>query len=428
MANPKHPNVSREDRRAFLRASAAVAGWTLLSGSASARAGVRLSRRTGGGAGPPRTLVLLQLSGGNDGLNAVPFHGDDQYYNLRPDLALDRNDVLVLDDYRGLHPDLRNLWELYDQGRVALIEGVGYPEPNRSHFKSLEIWHTARLEGRNSGDGWIGRLMEELHPGAPAANRVVHVGSEVPYALYSTRHPPVAFEVPSGYAWAGNAGDVEALAEGVEREAPGTGGAIDARTGRLAWLRSVAEDARQSSVEIRAAADGYHAHEKYPRGERLADALQTVAALVHGDLGSQVFSVELGGFDTHNGQLGRQRRQLRTLDAALGAFLRDLSHTEEGRNTTVLVFSEFGRRPMENASGGTDHGTAGPVIALGAPVQGGLYGAPPSLTDLDDNGDLVYTTDFRSVYATLIGQWLGADPAPVLGGEYTPLDFLTGKG
>ena len=205
MVHPEHPNATREARRAFLRASAAMAGWSLLSGSASARAGVRLSRWTGGGAGPPRTLVLLQLAGGNDGLNAVPFHGDDEYYNLRPDLAHDRNDVLVLDDYRGLHPDLVRLWELYDEGRVALIEGVGYPEPNRSHFKSFEIWHTARLEGRNSGEGWIGRLMEELHPGAPAPNRVVHVGTQVPYSLYSTQHPPVAFEVPSGYAWAGNA-------------------------------------------------------------------------------------------------------------------------------------------------------------------------------------------------------------------------------
>ena len=358
-------------------------------------------------------LVLVQLSGGNDGLSMVVPHGDDAYHTARRATRIAPEEVLRLDDYRGLHPELGRLHALVGEGRLAIVEGVGYPEPNRSHFKSFEIWHTASHAGRSSGEGWVGKLCEAAFGDEALANRVVHVGPRVPYSLHSTTHPPASFTAPDGYRWVKN----EETDAGLGWEAKAQEGG-----GILARLRTKMLEARDSSAAIRAALARYRTPVEYP-AEEFGNALRSAAALIEGRVGARIVSVELGGFDTHNDQSTRHRRLMVLLDEALGAFLADLERTEAGRRAVVLAFSEFGRRFEENGSRGTDHGTAGPMLVAGAGVRGGLHGAHPSLVELDQ-GDLIHTTDFRSVYAAAIDRVFGIDSTRVLGGRYPRLDLF----
>lgn len=359
----------------------------------------------------PRALVLLQLSGGNDGLDTIVPWADGAYRAARPKLGRAAKDVLRIDDYRGFHPSLSKLRALFDDGGLAIVEGVGYPNPNRSHFKSLDIWHAANTVGRNAGEGWIGRLCSALYGTQADPNRVVHVGRSVPYSLHSTVHPPACFGNPAAYRWVkdGRLRDYEAPVERGESS--------------LDFVRTVLDDARQSSLAIRRAAAAYRSKTEYPSG-KLADGLRVAAAVLHGRVGARVISVEQGGYDTHTSQRGTRDGLLEDLDGSIAAFLEDIAGTSVGENVLVFAFSEFGRRVSENGSGGTDHGTAGPSFLCGAPVRGGLYGKHPSLAKLDDNADLRFTTDFRSIYATIIEDWFGAKSKDVLGERFGKLDCL----
>lgn len=395
-----------------LASIAGLAGATLLG-----RRGVwasEASRLAGAAGDEGRVLVLLQLAGGNDGLSTVVPAEDDAYQRARRTVAHKASDVLSVGQGLGLHPALGRLRARFDEGQVAIVSGCGYPGPNRSHFKSYEIWHTADLRGRAGGEGWVGRLMESRFGEAADPNRVVHVGTKVPYSLYSTTHPAASFVLPESYRWARIQGEVERL-EGAPTTKTGKRAALD-------FVRGVMRDARSSSDAIRHAVAGYAPGARYP-GSGLGRNLGTAAALVSAGIGGRVLSVELAGFDTHNQQRNRHDALMRTLDAALDAFLDDLARSEAGRNAVVLVFSEFGRRVAENGSGGTDHGTAGPMFVLGHRVRGGHYGAMPSLTDLD-GGDLRHTTDFRSVYGEVIDSLFGLDHREVLGSSFERLGFL----
>ena len=389
------------DRRRLLSGIGALGGATLFSRSAFA-----LPRGD-----DDRVLILVQLSGGNDGLSTVVPHGDDVYHAARRSTRVTSDDVLRIDDYRGLNPELIRLHARYKDGGLAIIEGVGYEQPNRSHFKSLEVWHTADRRGRNAGDGWIGGLCEAEFGRDAAPNRVVHIGPKVPYSVHSSSHPAAAFTTPAGYRWVKNE---ENLAE-LDRD----GGP---KNESLAFLRRKMRDARASSAALRAAVVRYRTRVEYPN-DAFGDDLRATAALVSSDLGTRVISVELSGFDTHNAQRSRHQTLMRTLDAGLSALLDDLDGSEVGRRAIVVVFSEFGRRVAENNSGGTDHGCAGPMFVAGARVEGGLHGEHPSLTELDD-GDLVYTTDFRSVYAEAIRACFETAPDAILGGSYPRLGLL----
>ena len=386
----------------------------VLIGGASVALGGSVFGRAFGASGDARTLVLLQLSGGNDGLNTVVPWGDDAYYAARPNIGIEPNDVLKLDDYRGLHPELQELHRAWDVGRLALVEGCGYPQPNRSHFKSMDVWHAADLRGRGVGEGWIGRLARSFGDD-DEPNLVVHVGGNVPYSLYSPTHPPTSFIMPRSYRWAGDEDETAAYARAgsMERERPSS---------NLEYLRKVLADGQASSAAVRRAAADYATEVEYPTTP-LGAALHDVAALIAGGVGSRVLSVEHTGFDTHDAQEPRHRGVMRALDMALGAFLSDLESSEAGRETIVVAFSEFGRRVKENGAEGTDHGVAGPMLVAGPKVRGGLYGEHPSLTDLDE-GDLRHTVDFRSVYATVIERWFGADAERVLGAEFPVLDLI----
>lgn len=397
------------DRRTLLRASLVCGVGSLVPALVPARPRARGPVRR------ERTLVLVQLTGGNDGLSLVAPYEHDAYHRARPTLGLGRDDVLPLADGLGLHGELRALGDRWNAGELAIVQGVGYPNPNRSHFQSFEIWHTANPRGRASGDGWVGRMAAHLWP-RHEPNRIVHVGTEQPYSLHSRTHPAVSFVTPNAYRWAGDEHE-HAAYEAAGRE-PRKGGGSEL----VERLRQTLRDSQRSSTAIRAAAVRYRPTADYP-DEAFGWALRDIAALIASDVESRVFSVELGSFDTHRDQPRRYERLLRTLDRGLGAFLSDLEAHENGRECLVLVFSEFGRRVAENGSRGTDHGTAGPVLALGPQVVGGLHGAHPSLEELDE-GDLIHTTDFRSVYATAIERWFGGDAAAVLGQRHEPLAFV----
>lgn len=368
--------------------------------------------------GEARTLVLLQLSGGNDGLSTVVPYADDAYRRARSETRHQRKDLHVLDGRLGLHGGLTGLARRWEGGELAIIEGLGYPEMVRSHFKAFEIWHTADTRGRAAGDGWIGRMAsgvwaEEDHP-----ELVVHLGTRAPWSVRSRSHPAVTMVAPTTYRWFGGEAEQEAYAMAGESEAGEAQGRNAGRDGALARLRGVLDDARTSSRRVRAAAEAHTPQAQYPR-TRTAAKLRDAAALIRGGLAARVISVEMSGYDTHAGQRSQHDAHMAELDGALDAFLADVAGTE----TAVLVFSEFGRRVAENASAGTDHGKAGPAFLVGAGVRGGLYGTPPDLSRLD-GGDVPWTTDFRSLYGEVVEGWFGAPMESVLGARYPRLDVF----
>lgn len=411
-ANPRSRTSSLDRRQAL------VAGVTGLVATGPLGVLARAHRRSAGASDSPapahRKLVLVQLSGGNDGLDTVVPHADQRYHDARPKLRRREADLLRLDDRCGLHPELRGMHGAWQRGELSIIEGCGYPRPNRSHFKSMDIWHAGDRRGRNAGEGWVGRLAQAVWGQQGRPNRIVHVGDRLPFSLHSGSHPAVSFSVPEAYRWAGELEEVASY----ERASRGKGEPDDA----LARIRQALRDTQESSAAIRRATATYRPRAEYP-DEDFATSLRHVAALIHGGEESRIFSVELGGFDTHRDADSRRRRLMGTLDRGLTALLDDLRGTPQGEQTLVLVFSEFGRRLAENGAGGTDHGVAAPMFLLGSGVRGGFAGSPPSLEHLVE-GDLAHTTDFRSVYGSIARDWMGADPTRVVGGDIEPLRGL----
>lgn len=373
-------------------------------------------------AGDSRTLVLLQLSGGNDALSMVVPWADDGYQNARSATRISEKEVLKLDDYRGLHPELKQLRAIWEKGQMGIVEGCSYPAPNRSHFQSMEIWQTADTKGRTSGDGWIGRLCDAAFPTGGSPELIVHIGGAAPYSVFSRTHPALVFQTPYSYKWVASDADDRELYRESGKEDTGKGGESKGQKRVLERLRGVLNDANESSLRVRRAAADYVPRVKYPTDE-FGEMLKVAAALIDARVGTRVVSVELGGFDTHNNQRPAHDACMRRLDGGLGAFLNDIAQSAAGGEVVVLCFSEFGRRVKENGSRGTDHGVAAPMLVFGSKVKGGLYGKHPSLTDLDD-GDLKMTTDFRSVYGTVVEKWFRAEQEKVLGASYPVLDFV----
>lgn len=387
------------DRRRFVLGS--LAGLAALSRGAAAR-GARRLPDTG------RTLVLLQLTGGNDGLSTLVPAGDDAYASVRSATRIEARQVLRIDERVGLHPAMKGLHGLFGEGGLALFEGVGYPHPTRSHFRSRDIWHAADPRGRLLGEGWVGRLLGMLED--PPVEAVVHVGANAPFALFSRQRPPLTLS--------GTGSDAIDTGDALDEMAPEAGEGDSP----LDYVRRAARDAHAAATIFRAALDRYQRPDDYD-GSAFGEDLASAAALIHGDVGVRVVSLELNGFDTHSGQRDGHDGLMRTLDRGLSAFVRDLERSERGRETVVLAFSEFGRRLAENGSKGTDHGKAGLALAVGHHVRGGLHGAPPDLADLDD-GDPAFTTDFRSLYAAVIDHVFGVEPERLLGKPFPVQPWL----
>lgn len=395
-------------RRRFLIASG-VTGAAALAAGGAGFALKDILATAGDRPADARTLVLVTLYGGNDGLNTVVPYADRAYHDARGELAYPAEKVLRLDDAFGLNPAMTGLHRLYEQGRLAIVRGIGYPKPNRSHFQSMDIWQTAHPD-RPGTTGWLGRWLDSAG-GDPRL--AVSFEPALPVLLAGERSAgaavPMNRQAPKG-------AQAKLLAAFAAAE-PGEPALRARAAGCFADLRSI--DAMMESV--RAAADEADA----PDDDNAATAtggartpldaqLDLVARCVEAGAAARAYSVSLGGFDTHADERQLQEIQLGRVDKAVAAFADRMAGTEAGRKVVIAVYSEFGRRVRANASEGTDHGTASDLFLLGAGVQGGLLGEPPSLTDLDD-GDLKYTVDFRDVYATLLDKVLDTDPAAILG-------------
>ncbi len=430
-------------RREFLHsglvlASAAATIPAFLQSSALAMHESMRGLSSAAGIPEDRILVVVQLGGGNDGLNTVVPYGMPQYFKARPGIAIKENEALKLSkaDGVGLHPQMGGLKSLYDEGMATIIQGVGYPNPNRSHFKSMDIWQTADTDA--TGDGWLGRYFDSeccgfgkgesgkreqamktaSDAGGPPG---IAIGRSAPLAMEGRQVKPVAFESPELFKWSG--ADIHrslgAPYQQLTRRTDGTNGESNA-----AFLMRTSMDAQISSEMIRKAVE-LKPSVAYPGGQ-LSNQLSMVASMIRAGLKTRVYYVTHGSFDTHAGQGGAQGRHGQLLNqfaASVKSFYDDLKAQGNAERVLTLSFSEFGRRVAQNASQGTDHGTAAPMFLLGPMVKPGVFGDHPSLTDLDD-GDLKFKIDFRSVYAGVLNDWLRADADKILDGSFKAVKLM----
>ncbi len=363
-------------------------------------------------------LVLVQLAGGNDGLNTVIPFEDADYYRLRPTLGIKKEDALPLGDTLGLHPSMTALHALIKNGQAGIVQNVGYPNPNHSHFRSTEIWETGSSSGEFLPTGWIGRFLDNACAGIPDGKEAdpvaVHVSNEMPQSFVSAQtHPTFGL---NGSGGRGNPENLAFLEKLIHHEDHGA-------NANVSFLRSTMMDALVTDKKVQRVLGGYKTEAGYP-GTPFAQSLRNVAALVAAGMSTRVYFVSLGGFDTHSNQANTHQRQLQTLSDGLAAFQRDLVAKKLDSQVLTMTFSEFGRRPNENESRGTDHGTAAPLFVMGSCLQGGsLHGTSPSLK-LQRNQDVTFTTDFRQVYATVLDKWFSFPTDKVLGKTYEPLTFI----
>ncbi len=379
------------------------------------------TRTTGKG----RILVVVQLDGGNDGLNTVVPYRDDAYRKRRPKLAISAAEVKTIDDRVGMHPALEPFAKLLERDRLAIVQGVGYPNPNRSHFDSMAIWHTARTDVDKAAPGWLARALDQrTGPDGDAAGLHIDEAFPLPGALAGGRQViPSMARLEQFHRRLGMPPGAEAVAQTAaldrlalqDRGAPGSALQFVERCSAITYASS----ARLERIQQ----DHPAAKADYPDYYGLARRLRLVAQLIKAGLATAIYYTHLDGFDTHSGQLPRHANLLRELGASLQAFQGDLEKSGESDRVVVLVFSEFGRRLDENGSAGTDHGTAAPVFLLGQPVQAGLHGPYPDLTRLED-GDPFHTVDFRRIYATLLERWLDVPHRDILGASLKPLEVL----
>jgi uncharacterized protein (DUF1501 family) len=351
-----------------------------------------------------RVLVVIQLDGGNDGLNTVVPFGDDAYARNRPVLKLATDRLIKVSDGIGLHPVMGQAGKLLESGQLAIVSGVGYPNPNRSHFASMAIWQTARLDPEeHAGPGWLGRGLDST---AGASSAFVGPGA-IPLAIRGRRSLASSLERIDDLTLAPALARPEISIDGDDL---------------AAFVRRSTLDAYASSDRLAELAKDQSSTARYP-GTGLANRLRLVARLIKGGYAARVFYTLQSGYDTHAQQANTHFGLLGELSGALKAVLDDLADAKLADRVLVLCFSEFGRRVRENGSAGTDHGAAGPVLLAGRCVEPGLRGAYPSLTDLD-NGDLKPAVNFRRVYATILENWLGFASQAALGGAFAPLPLL----
>jgi len=433
--------MSLHTRREFL--STGLKGAGLLAVSTFAPAFVARTAAATGAGRDASILVIVQLSGGNDGLNTVIPFADDLYAKARPTIRIAGRDTLKLSDSLGLHPSLAGMKGEYDAGRMAIVENVGYPNPNRSHFRSMEIWHTGGDDTKpRVTDGWLGRYFDAKCDGLDPRNLPgeigVSLGKVMPQAFRNRANVGLAINDPATFQW-NPSGETSTLAKVQEKifeklNQPGGGGTMAPASGGISgnepetmdFLRHTAMNAVVSGDEIRALLKQEKNRAKYPDGE-LSSQLQMVARLITGDFPTRVYYVAQGGYDTHADQLGHHARLLGDFSQSVTAFLSDLRKQKAADRVVVLAFSEFGRRVAENGSRGTDHGAAAPMFVFGDTIKGGLHGTAPDLSDLVD-GDVKHQTDFRQVYAAILDGWLKTPSEKILGQDFRSLDLIRSRG
>jgi uncharacterized protein (DUF1501 family) len=380
-------------------------------------------------------LVVVELTGGNDGLNTVAPYGDDLYHKARPTLAFGKKDVLKLDDYHGLHPKLTDFKRLYDEKRLAVVQGVGYPNPDRSHFESMDIWQLADPKRANT-TGWLARSIPGMNV-ADAGVPGMYLGDErLPVAMQGADGGVISLAERNSFRLqlTGHAAARKKLIEDLNGE-PNAAAADLAAFVRKRQLQTYTSLQKIEEALREAGGSGQGQANEFVNGRfvrRDPDDLSTlggklglIGRLIQKGLGTRLYYVQLGGFDTHANQADMQARLLGDLSSAVGAFFNGLQGGHSER-VALMTYSEFGRRVKENGSRGTDHGSGSCMFVAGTPVVGGLVGKHPSLSDLTD-GDIKYHTDFRRVYATLLEDWLGVDSTGVLGEKFETLPLIDRK-
>ena len=406
-------------RRDFLRKGlygvGVTAGLPLLLSRTTQALTAEALRGTSVETNPERILVVVELSGGNDGLNTVVPFGNDEYYRVRPNIGIRESEAIKIEDGYGLHPSMVGFERLYKEGMMGVVHGCGYDNPSLSHFSSMGFWHTGVPNG-GEPLGWLGRLADGAYDHDAQGNMIVNIGTRQSLAVQARHHQPLVFNDPRSFRREGS----EAEKQAIERLKP----AAEANP-TLDFLSATATNAVESSAFVREAAAGYNSPIDYGIGG-LSPQLRRVAALINADMPTRLYYVSYQGnsFDTHVHQADPHARLLTYTADAVRGFVQDLTRIGRADDVAIMMFTEFGRRVEENASLGTDHGTATPMFVIGSGVEGGLHGRHPSLTDLDD-GNLKMTTDFRRVYATMIREWLGyKDPESILKGSFESLPLF----
>ena len=396
------------DRRELLAGMAGLSAMSMVP-PAFAQAAATQAATSG------KVLVILELSGGNDGLNTVVPYVDDAYYRQRPNIGIPKNELRIIDDHFGFNPGMAGFESLYKDGKMAIVHGCGYENPSYSHFTSMAYWHTA---APNSGDeyGWVGKLADSIAPSAPS-NYLVNIGSKQSLAVKSEKHVPVVFDDPNRFMREAFAAEKEAL-----NVVPDIG---EIENPSRRFLLDIARGANDASALVRDAWSRYDSPVDY--GVNDLD-LQKVVALLDAGMPTSLYYVSYrnNSFDTHVFQNNLHRRLLTYTSDAVAGFIRDLERIGRADDVALMIFSEFGRRVPENVSLGTDHGAANAMFVVGNQVKGGHYGKLPSLTELADGDNLAYTTDFRKVYQSITQGWLGHnDSANLLGGDFGTFDLFS---
>ena len=366
-------------------------------------------------------LVVIQLSGGNDALNTVVPYTNGIYQDSRKAIRLEEHEVLDLNGKLGLSPAMGPIKNLWDDGNVAIVNGIGYPKPNRSHFRSMDIWHTAESVDV-APDGWLGRTIREIDPEHQNVVAGVNFGRGLPRALHCKGVPVASVGNLETYGLMPDIDDMETrdLALNIFTRMYGP------REGRDAILEAIGDTGMSAYLGadiLRAAPERYRSSIEYG-DNMIAQQMRDIAQVLLADVGTRIFYTQHGSYDTHSGELLNHYTLWDELSTAVGDFFADLEEHGRGDDAVVMVFSEFGRRIDDNGSG-TDHGSGGVAFVMGNPVKGGLYGEYPSLEPRDQvEGDMAYNNDFRGLYATLLDDWMGVDPNPILGGNYEQFDMI----
>ncbi|WP_422922977.1 DUF1501 domain-containing protein [Singulisphaera sp. PoT] len=362
-----------------------------------------------------RVLVVVQLAGGNDGLNTLIPHGDDAYYKARPKLAIDAKKVLKIDDYLGFHHEMVELRNMLDKGQLAVVQDVGYPNPDRSHFRSSEIWETGSSSEAMWTSGWLGRYFDNECTNVRSPVLGLQLGERPAQTFSSTNPRAVTLANPAILDWP-TGGVVGSGIEGMNRVEPMGIDALDfvqrSANETLALAKRLKEVARDAKPAV-----------SYAPFE-FSQSLKLIADMIAAEIPTRVYYVSLGGFDTHAAQSNRHAALLQELSQGLSTFHRDLELRGHLDRTLVMTFSEFGRRVAENKSGGTDHGTSNVMFLTGGNILPGLHGGRPELKTMDAEGDLIFKTDFRSVYAAVLKGWFNADADRLLAGHFAPAPIL----
>ena len=382
-----------------------------------------------------KILVVVQLAGGNDGLSTVVPYGDDLYHRARPAIGQDSKAVLKINNYLGLHPSMTAFKGLYDDGHLGIVQGVGYPNPNRSHFRSTDIWASGQPDRDAVSSGWVGRYFDNACPGCDPHVGVA-IGSSLPLTMQGEKVMPLSIERPEAYRYQGRdrnsyeklnkpSGKIELaqLSPNTMAETTKFHKKVELTAeSQLDFLQRTAMDAQVSSDDILRMTSNKRTGITYPTSE-FGNGLQTIASMIAGGLPTRVYYVSLGGFDTHANQKNRHDKLMQDLSDGLGMFWKDIKQQGNQDRVLVMTFSEFGRRVEQNASGGTDHGAAAPMFLMGPKINPGILGTHPSLKDLDQ-GDLKFNVDFRSVYATILQNWMDTPSKPILGNQFPTFPIL----